>query len=125
MDNADMEDRSMIVRFRDGRTERCVCTLSIDYGQKVATLHRGDSSRSLPFDELKAIFIERGDLEVDRTTEGLDMTVEFSDGEVIRGQALDYNPEKSGFFLFPADTSQHDRIFVVAAAIVSLDVQNL
>ncbi|MGZ8869391.1 MAG: DUF6982 domain-containing protein, partial [Thermoanaerobaculia bacterium] len=50
--------------------------------------------------------------------------VEFADGEVIRGTAH-YNPERNGFFLFPADRSKNDRIFVVNSAIVSIEVERL
>jgi hypothetical protein len=52
------------------------------------------------------------------------IAVEFADGEVIRGTAT-YNPEASGFFLFPLDRSKNERIFVVRDAIASIEVEKL
>src|SRR5437870_12934204 len=58
------------------------------------------------------------------TATGSTISVEFADGEVIRGVAH-YNPERNGFFLFPHDRSKNDRIFVVNSAIVSIEVEKL
>lgn len=79
----------------------------------------------MPFSELKAVFFPR--TAPDNALEpasGMQIAVEFNDGEVIRGQAH-YNPERNGFFLFPADRSKNDRIFVVNSAIVSIEVEKL
>jgi hypothetical protein len=71
---------------------------------------------------LKAVFFPKAhedeELEV---AAGLQIAIEFNDGEVIRGTAH-YNPERNGFFLFPLDRSKNDRIFVVNSAIVSIEV---
>ena len=48
----------------------------------------------------------------------------WADGEVIRGKAH-YNPERNGFFLFPADRSKNERVFVVNSAIASIEVEKL
>ena len=115
-------DEKVILRFRDGRTER-VHLEPIDATREVLTFRHDDGTTGeVPFSELKAVFIPRTASEEElEPPHGLQIAVEFNDGEVIRGQAL-YNPERNGFFLFPHDRSKNDRIFVVNSAITSIEV---
>jgi hypothetical protein len=115
----------VVLRYRDGRTER-VALDPIDPSREVvvARLDDGESSE-VPFADLKAVFFPQ--IAPDEALEpasGMRITVEFNDGEVIRG-AANYNPERNGFFLFPDDRSKNDRIFVVNSAIVSIEVEKL
>jgi len=49
---------------------------------------------------------------------GRKIQVTFHDGEVLQGSVLAYNPQQSGFFLFPADPkSNNDRVFVVNSSV--------
>jgi len=75
------------------------------------------------FNILKAIFFVK-DLEghpehhdtydVKAAGHGRKIEVTFRDGEKITGSTEAYNPQKSGFFLFPADPECNNiRIFVV------------
>lgn len=116
-----MADDKVVLRYRDGRTER-VTLEPVDSSREVLSVRRDDGSTGeVPFSQLKAVFYPRatdGELE---PAAGMQIAVEFSDGEVIRGMAQ-YNPERNGFFLFPADRSKNDRIFVVNSAIVSIEV---
>jgi hypothetical protein len=74
---------------------------------------------------MKAVFFPRTvPEEALEPAAGSVVTVEFNDGEVIRGVAQ-LNPEKKGFFLFPLDRSKNDRIFVVTSAITSIEVERL
>jgi hypothetical protein len=115
----------VVLRYRDGRTEK-VALDPVETSREVLRVHRDDGSEAdVPFAELKAVFFPR----LDPTGEpepasGMQIAVEFNDGEVIRGTAH-YNPERNGFFLFPADRSKNDRIFVVNSAIVSIEVERL
>lgn len=115
-------DDQVVLRFRDGRTERAVLD-PIDSGREVVVVRRDDGSTDdVPFSELKAVFFPRSvSDEALEPAAGLPIAVEFNDREVIRGTAL-YNPERNGFFLFPTDRSKNDRIFVVNSAIVSIEV---
>lgn len=115
-------DGKVILRFRDGRTERAHLE-PIDATREVLTVRHDDGSTGeVPFSELKAVFIPRSVSEEElEPAQGLQIAIEFNDGEVIRGQAL-YNPERNGFFLFPHDRSKNDRIFVVNSAITSIEV---
>jgi len=119
-----MDQSTIVLRYRDGRTER-VPRAEINADEKfVAVTHEG-AAVNVPFSELKALFFPRTnpDDEPDTAT-GSTISVEFADGEVIRGIAH-YNPERNGFFLFPHDRSKNDRIFVVNSAIVSIEVEKL
>lgn len=119
-------DEKVVLRYRDGRTERARLE-PIDPMTEMLTIHEDDGqSLEVPFSALKAVFfprtvVEDADLE---PASGMLITIEFNDGEVIRGIAH-YNPERNGFFLFPQDRSKNDRIFVVNSAIVSIEVEKM
>jgi len=115
----------VVLRYRDGRTERAELE-PIDPTREMLVA-RGDDGEpvEVPFADLKAVFFPR--IAPDESLEpasGMRITVEFNDGEVIRGSAH-YNPERNGFFLFPDDRSKNDRIFVVNSAIVSIEVEKI
>ena len=117
-----MTDEKVVLRYRDGRTERAALE-PIDVASGVLTVRRDEGAADeVPFSELKAVFFPRArDGEALEPAAGMQLAVEFNDGEVIRGTAH-YNPERNGFFLFPEDRSKNDRIFVVNSAIVSIEV---
>jgi hypothetical protein len=117
-----MTDEKVVLRYRDGRTERTTLE-PIDSSREVLTVRNDDGgSREVPFSELKAVFYPQArDGEEPEPAGGMQIAVEFNDGEIIRGIAQ-YNPERNGFFLFPQDRSKNDRIFVVNSAIISIEV---
>lgn len=118
-------DERVVLRYRDGRTERAALD-PIDPTREVLIVRRDDGGTDeVPFSALKAVFFPR--LVADEALEpasGMQIAIEFNDGEVIRGTAH-YNPERNGFFLFPTDRGKNDRIFVVNSAIVSIEVEKL
>jgi len=118
-------DEKVVLRFRDGRTERASLE-PIDSAHEMLTVRHDDGTTSqVSFSELKAVFFPRNS--PDETLEpasGMQISIEFNDGEVIRGIAH-YNPERNGFFLFPDDRSKNERIFVVNSAIVAIEVEKL
>jgi len=73
--------------------------------------------------DLKAVFFVRdfaGDPgyheaeEAPQTAHGRKVEVQFSDGEILHGLTEGYNPQRPGFFVFPADPkSNNHRIFVI------------
>jgi hypothetical protein len=121
-----MTDERVVLRYRDGRTER-VALDPIDPSREVLVARYDDGETSeVPFADLKAVFFPRSstpDEELEPAS-GMRISIEFNDGEVIRG-AAQYNPERNGFFLYPDDRSKNDRIFVVNSAIVSIEVEKL
>ena len=98
----------------------------IDAGREVIVVRRDEGgTEEVPFSDLKAVFFPRLVSEAElEAAAGMQISVEFNDGEVIRGTGH-YNPERNGFFLFPTDRSRNDRIFVVNSAIVALEVEKL
>jgi len=79
--------------------------------------------------ELKAVFFVRdftGNYQYDERKNymegekpsGRKMEVTFKDGEVMVGTTLGYEPNRPGFFLFPADAKCNNiRVFVVSSAV--------
>ena len=120
------DDGKVILRYRDGSTERAVVAVIDAVNEVLNVTHDHDSaSQQVPFSALKAVFFPRTVPEEQLEQPGGSLiAVEFADGEVIRGIAH-YNPERNGFFLFPLDRSKNDRIFVVNSAIVSIEVEKL
>jgi hypothetical protein len=119
-----MDQSHVVLRYRDGRTDR-VSLVEINAEQQIAAVTHDAARTEVPFSELKAIFFPHGSPDDGiETATGSTISVEFADGEVIRGVAH-YNPERNGFFLFPYDRSKNDRIFVVNSAIVSIEVEKL
>ncbi len=119
-----MSDTQVVLRYRDGRTERATLG-TVDIDRQVFSVERDGEQSDVPFADMKAVFFPRTvPEELLEPATGSTIAVEFADGEVIRGVAH-YNPERNGFFLFPYDRSRNERIFVVRSAIVSIEVEKL
>lgn len=119
-----MGDSQVVLRYRDGRTERATLA-AVDPDRQLFAVDRDGHRDEVPFSEIKAVFYPRsGPDEQLEEASGSTIAVEFADGEVIRGLAH-YNPERNGFVLFPYDRSRNERIFVVSSAIVSIEVERL
>lgn len=77
--------------------------------------------------DLKAVFFVRelaGNQQYNERDEfsgrpqGRKLEVTFTDGEVMVGSSLGFDPQRPGFFLFPADPqSNNQRVFVISAAV--------
>ena len=120
------DDNNVVLRYRDGRTER-VTMAPVDADRQVLTVQReGGEKAEVPFSILKAVFFPQTEPEQPAGENGgSQLKVEFADGEVIRGLSSGYNPARNGFYLFPSDRSKSDKIYVVNSAIVSIDVEKL
>lgn len=90
-------------------------------------LHLEDGEkRVVQVGDLKAVFFvvsfegdpnDRGREDVERTGLGRKIRVEFKDGETLHGYTSGYSPDRSAFFVFPADpSSNNERVFVVTDA---------
>ncbi len=131
---AEEDSSTVVLHFRGGRTLRCLLhEFSADCDElKVAT---GDGEMAVvPVAELKAVFFlkdsRRRRLEMQLGTaaeggpEGALARVEFFDGEIVRGLVQHYSVADRGFFLYPtAVESNNDRIFVMASALTSVDLE--
>ncbi len=119
-DNAPAE---VVLRYRNGSTSRGADVPEIDIARQTVRLPDSEIS----FDELKAVFFQKApaSLQVEDSAHASIVSVEFADGEIIRGRAYDYNPLSSGFFLTPLEESKIGRVFVVSAAVVAIEVEKL
>lgn len=124
-----LKDVPAVLRFRDGRTVRCLTSPEIAHERETVRVSSDTGEEDVPFSDLKAIFYLRDQNTPPQTAggemKGSRLSVEFADGEVIRGTTTVYNPERNGFFLFPDDTTKSEKVFVVNSAIVSIDVERL
>lgn len=116
-----------VVAYLDGRRLKgCIYNFSalkesfILFPESDPLQHRGTE---VQVKDLKAVFFVKNfagnpgyheSQEVANPTHGHKVVVTFSDGEKMVGITEAYNPQKPGFFLFPADPNSNNiRIFVV------------
>ncbi len=121
----------VVARFGDGNVLKGI-TWDFNPTGQLFHLFPTDSTeaREVRYDQLKALYFVKT-FEGDRvrpkhkgflaappeTSKGKKVAVLFRDGELECGYSLTYNPNRSGFFLFPADSASNNiRVFVVAAA---------
>ena len=125
----DLKDVPAVLRFRDGRTVRCRTSPEIAHERETVRISSDEGEQDVAFSDLKAIFYLRDPNTPAQTTasemKGARLSVEFADGEIIRGTTTEYNPERNGFLLFPDDTTKSEKVFVVNSAIASIDVERL
>jgi hypothetical protein len=115
----------VVLHYRDGRTTQYYSVPRIEREREAILVSgQGIPYFEVPFSALKAIFFLKGnsDTAAGPDDKATSLVVEFQDGEKIRGLSDEYHPDRNGFFLFPVDRSKNDRIFVVNAAIVSVEV---
>ena len=123
------QQQGAVLHFRDGQTLHCALRQLPDENSSVIHAVDPNGERNVELGDLKAVFFVRksstNEVEEEPADLRASLGVEFIDGEVIRGRAGQYNPASSGFYLFPADRSKNERIFVVSSAIVSIEAEKL
>jgi hypothetical protein len=128
-----MQQLKIVVRYRDGRVLKGTTE---NFNPQTGGFHlftipsaKDGLPVSVRLAELKAIFIvqdykgkpgriEKKTFAARDPGQGTRLRITFSDGEVLVGHTLNYDPMSPGFFLFPADTqSNNQRVFVVNGAV--------
>lgn len=125
------ETNKVVVRFSDGRVQKGTTE---DFFPNRPAFHLrplgGSEVMDIRCKDLKAVFFVRdfaGDPNrreargFDRATtdisRGKKVAIRFKDGELVFGYTLTYMPDRSGFFITPADPSSNNlRIYVLAGA---------
>jgi len=94
----------------------------------------GSKALEIRVTELKGVFfvknlqgnpahVKRNIFESTNLTPGKRVRVVFKDGEVLMGHAQGFHPERTGFFILPADQrSNNERCYVVSAATREISV---
>jgi hypothetical protein len=122
----------VVARFIDGRTVKGSTINFLPTKDRFhlteATADAASPAVVIRTDELKALFfvkdfdgdprhVEKMELDPSRAVDGRPIRVSFEDGEVLFGTTTGYEPDRSGFFLTPADPDSNNRYaYVVAAA---------
>lgn len=127
-----MESLKVVARYINGKT---IKGLSQDFFPNKDRFHVYSADKpsgetvEVWIKELKAVFFVRdfvGNSQYDERKEyaqgdkpsGRKIEVAFRDGEVLVGTTLGYDPNRPGFFLFPADPmSNNIRVFAVTTAV--------
>jgi hypothetical protein len=126
---------AVVLRYRDGHALRCDLTKDFSPQDQMleAQTADGDAVR-VGVNDLKAVFFLKGqarrdaELHLGRSADegrgGAVATVEFFDGEVVRGRMESYSVADSGFFLYPVSIdSNNERVFVVAQSLRTLSIE--
>jgi len=127
-----MIQNKIVIRYTDGRLEKGVTT---DFFPNKDTFHvqpakAGPNAKPLEIHvpELKAIFFvkdyegnrdynDKKEFEPGKNVVGRKIQVVFIDGELMVGTTTGYQPDRTGFFIVPADVKSNiERCFVVMKA---------
>ena len=123
-----MAASQVVVRYRDGRLVKGTTSNFLPARDRFHVQTPEGEVVAVAQDELKALFFVRdfaGDptrkessqFSATRPALGRKIRVVFADGEEIVGTTQGYQPNRPGFFVFPADAgSNNERCFVIAAA---------
>jgi hypothetical protein len=128
-----MEPVRVVVHLKDGKIGKGYAN---DFNPTRNSFHfyeeTGGSQKQsvlLEMKDLKALFFvktfegnrnyrERKNFAKDDLVQGRSVEVTFSDGEVIQGSTVGYDPQRLGFFLIPIDSNSNNiRIFVITSAV--------
>ena len=128
-----MEPVKLVARFGDGKIQK---GLSRDFVPDKPEFHLleigsdpGEQGQKVSLKELKALFFvkdfegiparqDNKDFSGAPPLSGRKVEVIFTDGEKLVGTTTGYDPQRPGFFLFPADPQSNNvRIFFVTSAV--------
>jgi hypothetical protein len=121
-----MEPNKVVLQFKN---QTILKGKTSDFFPNKTSFHLQDTNgdiKEITIEDLKAVFFVK-DFEGDKNRNdsysdqiaggGRKISVEFSDGETIVGYTLGYSPDRTGFYVTPADLKgNNDRIFVVKSA---------
>ncbi|MCE9591756.1 MAG: hypothetical protein K8S99_14675 [Planctomycetes bacterium] len=126
----------IVVRYRDGKMLKGSTQNFIpgeaSFHLMVADAGGKQRSVEVALSQLKAIFFvaefggkpeyeEIKAFDPSHPLQGRKVCITFTDGEVMVGTTMDYDPGSLGFFLFPADPkSNNKRIYVINASVREL-----
>lgn len=127
----------LILRMKDGTMIRCTTRIPFSAAyEKVTVIDDNGEVHKIPLNQIKAIFFVKDfmgnphykagkEFTEGSPKAGKTVTVEFEDGEIIKGKALNFNEDKNGFFLYPADPlDNNEKVFVIKSSTKNIIVEN-
>ena len=123
-----MAASQVVVRYQDGRLVKGITSNFLPARDSFHVQTPEGDIVSVAQAELKAVFFvrslagnptrkESAQFSATRPAPGRKIRVVFGDGEEIVGTTQGYQPNRPGFFVFPADAgSNNERCFVITAA---------
>ena len=126
----------VVARYKDGRLIKGT-TRDFVPGKPTFHLEVLDSNEieEIQVEDLKAVFFVKNfdgkpDYEESRdfppnppASKGRKIAVAFTDGEILTGYTLAYDPRRPGFFMMPTDEmSNNDRVYVVRSAVAEVGI---
>ena len=120
--------KQSLFRFCDGRVVSGVLydevPPPVDARTLQVSLAPDSPPQSVELRDLKAVFILRpADLNVPESADEVTVSVNFFDGETIRGRTSGWIPGRPTFLLIPDDASKVEAVLVVSSALVGLEVE--
>lgn len=128
-----MEPVRVVIRYADGKF---IKGFTDDFFPNKPSFHvhpvelgRTDKGIEVTVSQLKAVFFvkdfagdpahrDQNDFAEGQLASGRKVEVTFTDGEVIVGTTMGYDPKRPGFFLIPADLQSNNlRVYVVSSAV--------
>ncbi len=122
--------QKVVLRYTDGEMKKRRIMRHISLTENTFKAIASDGTiEEVAYDDLKAVFYvknlegredyhDRKEFTSDSPKTGEKVEVKFEDGELLRGRVINYDEEKQGFFLNPADPDSNDeKIFVVFNAL--------
>jgi hypothetical protein len=134
----------VVARFRDGRILKGI---THDFGPQKKVFHvipvgadgktQNVKISEVSLTDLKAVFFvkslqgkkdhppQKGMLdEKGIATGSTKVKITFYDGEILVGTTHGYNPNREGFFVFPAETDSNNlRVFIVSGAVKEIETR--
>ena len=127
-----MEPVKVVVRYLDGRVMKGFTQDFFPNKDRFHLHHAAKSSGEsveVMLKDLKAIFFvqdfegnaqysERKSYGEGERAQGRKVEVTFADGEMLVGSTMGYDPNRPGFFIFPADPKSNNiRVFAVSSSV--------
>ena len=124
-----MSRHKALFRYRDGRVDHGWFEGTLPLDPSVTRVGFSSDQEAAPRDvdlgDLKAIFLVRPwDGEPLPLPDASRVTIEFFDGEQIRGLASGWGPGRSSFLLIPEEQGRVEAIVVASASLSSVEVES-
>jgi len=114
----------VVIHTSDGQVKRgSVSDLTLDAPEVLLAPQAGGALEPLAADHIKAIFFMLPAGAQPPSPQGKKVRVTFRDGRQVAGYSPDYDPQRVGFFMIPADTRTHTaRIWVYRSSVRQVSV---